>query len=287
MANKAFRADLVSRISACLTDACAAGELSHNPTLGRRREASLASLVKATLPGDLDVGNGIIVDAADGQSPQTDIIVYCPSLLPPLLWGKTDEGMYPIDGCIFAIEVKSTLSAQKLQEAIDSAGALRRLKMKEQHRTELGLYYPPPATVLFAYATDLKGSDIHAELYRYAERDDAAFVNPAISMICVAGRGFWNFQHSWKKSSDLLGTPLPQESVWHGRSASSEHDEVIDFLGVLSNSTREFVEMRAGRFRPENPSHHPMIGPYIIHSRDFDLCFKNGRREPFFSTTLK
>jgi hypothetical protein len=60
-------------------------------------------------------------------SHETDVVIYSAATLPPLLL-EAGFGVYPAEACIYAIEVKSTLTADQLRDAIGKHRALRQLR---------------------------------------------------------------------------------------------------------------------------------------------------------------
>ncbi len=99
----------------------------------------------------------------------------------------------------------------------------------------------PIVPVIFAFESDLK-EDGKSEIERYLEYDEN-FDNPYLRGICVVGRGCWLFKKLEKK--------------WDYRAASSDHDEVIQFLSIIINSLHESLEQRG----------HPRLGSYLVKKR--------------------
>ncbi len=83
---------------------------------------------------------------------------------------------------------------------------------------------------------------------RYRECDPNADTSPLVPVFCVAGRGYW-----WFKPNE------PKEK-WIKHLPTSEHEEVIEFIGGVANTIPDQV-MRKG---------NPRFGEYIIRPRQFE-----------------
>jgi len=182
-------------------------------------------------------------------SAEVDVIIYSAATLPPLLL-DAGFGVYPAEACIYAIEVKSTLTADQLRDAINKHRQLQQLRYLpstvNQIYQPVGNPSPPVIPALFAFASDLVPEG-KSELERYRELDPAADTRPAIPVLCVAGRGYW-----WYKPNE------PAEK-WINHLPTDDSEEVIDFLGGVANTIPDQIFLK-GR---------PRFGHYIIRPRDF------------------
>lgn len=207
---------------------------------GRMREVALNQLFKPLLPSDVTVGTGKIVDADGRQSAQTDVVIYSPRLLPALLYAP-EEGLFPVEACFFAIEVKTTVSAAEVRSSIEKIRRLRELQLSSGNTG--GGVPMAVTTLLFAYDTDLAVEGT-TELERYRSLDPDADTAPLIEGICVVGRGYWIFSR-------------PGGSHWFQAKSTVEHDEVIDFLGGVVNSLPEKMAARG----------LPSLGNYLLEDK--------------------
>ena len=249
MAHDLFRAEFVSRVGNALARASNIAGIGHHGLAGRAREVFVKDLLRPVLPPYVELGSGKIADSHGHLSCETDVVIYSAATL-PLLMIEAGFGVYPAEACIYAIEVKSLLTADQMKDAIAKHRDLRSLQYLPSAISEtfkaVGAPSPPVIPALFAFQTDLAagGKD---ELARYRELDDAADTYPIIPVFCVAGRGYWWFR--------------PQEPAekWICHPPTDKHDEVIDFIGGVANTVPDQISFK-GR---------PRFGQYIIHPREF------------------
>lgn len=249
MPNALFRSEFISRVKTALARAQAAGLLEHPGLIGRAREVFVKELLKPILPPYVELGSGKISDSENHLSSEIDVVIYSAATLPPLLF-DVGFGVYPAEACIYAIEVKSVLTADQLRGAIEKH---RQLKQLIYLPSALNKIYqpigPPSAAVipaLFAFGSDL-ASEGKGELARYRELDPEADTNPAIPVLCVAGRGYW-----WFKPSE------PAEK-WINHLPNEDSEEIIDFLGGVANTIPDHIILK-GR---------PRFGHYLLRPREF------------------
>ncbi len=192
---------------------------------------------------DIAIGRGKIVDATGQESSETDLIVYCPRLVAPLLYAPT-EGLFPVEACFFAIEVKTVLTATEIKDSLAKARQLRKLRLSS------GKTAPPVAQavwfLLFAFSSDLV-EDGKGELHRYRELDEHADTDPLVCGLCVAGRGQWIFSR--------VQSP-PQ---WFTGERRVEHDEILDFVGGVVHSLPDNIAARGS----------PSLGKYLLEDKPY------------------
>ena len=217
MANMLFRDRLSNDCRRMVQEAKALGPVEHAGLKGRLREIVVANVIKPILPQQLEVGTGTIVDSFDQQSAETDVIIYSRSILPPILYSERD-GIFPIESCLTAIEIKSKVTTSELDDAISKVHKLRKLRPLYSP-TDDGVPHVEP--ILFGLTSDISGKD---ELARYAERDADWGRMPAVQVMCIVGRGYWFFDQ--------------QNKWWAYIPPSEDHMEVVEFLGHLINSVQ-------------------------------------------------
>ena len=183
MPAKIIRDEFISLIETALRRYQSSTNLDHAALRGRVREIFAENLLRPVLYPGIDIGSGKIVDSAGNLSAETDIVIYSRSTLPPFIYGHS-TGLFPIESCIYAIEVKSTLTATEIRTSIDKIKKLRQLRY-------LYSFYPlnfvqpfGPACscvipVLFAFSTDLS-EDGKSEIERYRELDPVQYVGADI-----------------------------------------------------------------------------------------------------------
>lgn len=206
---------------------------------GMIRELVVSNLIEPLLPESAGVGTGKIVDSCQdfkevdekgnslgvhtGASRQIDIIVYDKDLLQSANWG-TSLGWYPVESCIFAIEIKTKLNLEELAKTLHCAKSVRRLSALPRNHFGLAqingtnLYglstpavpSPVPQFGLFAFDTILSPDStqddfdrVPTDYYSSAELEKLAIswskipkASPGLlakygwTDFCVAGRSF-------------------------------------------------------------------------------------------------
>jgi hypothetical protein len=146
--------------------------------------------------------------------------------------------LFPIESCIYAIEIKSKITANEIKDSIAKGENLRSLK----YIHEYGQQISPVIAAIFAFDTDLAVGG-KSEIDRYQEYDGLFSENPVIPVICVAGRGYWWFNQV--------------EKIWTFHTPSPEFNEVVDFLGGIVNTIPIIISRRG----------HPELGWYLIEPR--------------------
>lgn len=249
MANDLIRIEFVRRVSSALARAQDMSRLNHPGLTGRAREVFVKDLLKPVLPPYVELGSGKIADSRGCLSAETDVIIVSAATLPPLLI-ESGFGVYPAEACIYAIEVKSTLTADQWRDVIGKHQQLKNLHYLPSALNAVYQPIGPPAPrvipALFAFSSDLapEGKD---ELDRYRELDPDANTNPTVPVFCVAGRGYY-----WYKPNE------PAER-WIKHLPSEDYEEVVEFIGGVANTIPDQIALK-GR---------PRFGEYIIRPREF------------------
>ncbi|AKC71361.1 DUF6602 domain-containing protein [Pandoraea oxalativorans] len=120
-----FQAILRAKVISAIEHAKATAGLTHQGVKGAVLEILVGQLFRPLLPADIGIGTGQIVESYTGRlSGQIDIILYDRSILPPILLDDK-IGVFPIESVLYAIEVKTTLTASELASAHESAKDLQ------------------------------------------------------------------------------------------------------------------------------------------------------------------
>lgn len=88
----------------------------HSGARGSLREARVREFLLDHLPGRFGVGSGQLVHPSNLLSKQCDIVVYDRLSTPRLMPDET-HSLFPVEGALAVVEVKSGLSATDLSEA--------------------------------------------------------------------------------------------------------------------------------------------------------------------------
>jgi hypothetical protein len=95
-----------------------AGFLEHGTSVGDAREFFVRRVLRSVLPPMVHVGRGRVIGAMSKPSKQIDIVIFDPRF--PILEIESGMGLYPVEGVIATIEVKSTLNKENLNESLDN-----------------------------------------------------------------------------------------------------------------------------------------------------------------------
>jgi hypothetical protein len=251
-----YQALLRNKVRGAILAAEGAAGFSHQGVKGTVLEILISELFRPLLPADIGIGTGQIIESYSGKlSGQIDIVLYDKAILPPVL---IDEklGLFPIESVLYAIEVKTTLTAADLQSTHKSAKALQTTfgylpgqrvngKLVPQHSIE------KLRNVIFALKSDLSGNNLNeAERYKSIYGDEPAH----IVSICVAGREYW-FQSN---------------SAWAGGTDTDPYDGILSFIGGVTNTYRNVSSSRG----------YPLLGCYVVPEDMQQLPYLQVSKDP-------
>src|ERR1043165_1118717 len=95
-----------------------AGLLGHRPMIGNAREFLVKRVLGSFLPPGLGVGSGRVVGSVGQQSRQIDIVIFDTQF--PVFRFPGGHSLFPVEGVIATIEVKSRINTKQLHEALDN-----------------------------------------------------------------------------------------------------------------------------------------------------------------------
>ena len=225
-----YREIFRARIKSSIAMANAVREIPHPGMLGEIREALVRELFRPLLPADIGVGTGQLIDSHNNVSPQTDIILFDRSLAPPMMLSES-LGLFPIESCLYVIEIKSTLDSKQLRKSHASALAITRLIYKQ-----IGQYYHV-RYALFAFSSDLTDTnecqryqDFYENLSGYSPIDASGRPYlPPIRALCVVGREYGH----------------ERDGKWTGKKHNDDAcNEVLLFIGGIVNTYRDIAKSR-------------------------------------------
>jgi hypothetical protein len=245
MPNPLYVAAFQSRIKTALAAAKDAAAVDHPGLIGNIREILVGSLLKPILPPNIEIGTGQIVDHTGGASAQIDIVVYDRSVLPPLFYGATNEpGVFPVEACLYAIQVKSTSKATHLDQAIEQGRSLAGLTYLREACGGNGHPVNRVIPAYFAFRSDLAAPSANGgeppEVARWRSRhlaEDFQFEDklhgqdwltwpyPPVRVLCVVDQGYGFYNGSSYVSSATDG----------------DASEVLAFLIGMANSLLQFA----------------------------------------------
>jgi hypothetical protein len=173
------------------------------------------------------------------------------------------EGVFPFDGVLLRIEVKSKLTRPELKAAILAARDVASLQFCSPAERTATL----PISAVFAFGSDLVGPPL-AELERLmsvvAELDldhkpPCTETPGPIGVLCVVGRGCWTF-----------GRDDDTESCWSQAKIREPHDEVLHFVGCVSNTCFAMHRNRDGTGENQVKPVGGGIGLYIMDDETYE-----------------
>jgi hypothetical protein len=233
----AYQAMLRSRVKGAIASALAASKISHQGLKGEVLEILISDLFIPLLPSDISVGSGLIVECEGGTlSNQVDLILYDKSILPPLLFNKR-QGIFPIEAVLYAIEIKTTLTRAELEKSHSDAKKLNSFSYiaSEEAAQQDPTKIERVRSVVFALKTDLaSGGQSEIERYKDIYGEDQAFIRA----ICVVNQGYW----------------YDDGKMWLNYRTSGEFDEVLAFIGGVTNTYRSIARSRG----------YPRLGNYVV-----------------------
>lgn len=256
MPNPLFVNDLGLRIESALAAARHAAAFKHPGLTGAVRELLVRELLQPLLPPSIAVGRGKIVDHMGHASDEIDIVVYDRSVLPALVYGEAEAlGAFPVEACLYALQVKSTSSKQAVREVIAHGRSLARLVYLREASGASGNPIGRVIPAYFAFRTDLTTpatADAIPEVERWRAEHNAADLQcedvydvtgwqvvpyPPLRVLCVVGQGYGFYSGS--HYATVAATP--------------EHAEVVAFIIGVANSL----------LRPRTARHGLPFGYYL------------------------
>lgn len=202
--------------------------LGHHGIEGDIREIATRECVEPFLTQSYQCGTGKVIDSLQKISDQIDLVVYHRKVAPPILVNR-DLGLFPVECVRYVFEIKSTLTAAEVRDANKKFRSVSTLisfpkKLPDGSIKGGGL----PSTVLFAFSSDITGSEI--ERYKKHTEDE----HPPCTVLCVLGKGYWYYDAATKS--------------WYGEEMTSEtplHLEFCMFItGFMNTLAAEETSMK-------------------------------------------
>jgi hypothetical protein len=241
----------------------------HKGLRGRFRELLVDAILAPWLPPYAGCATGMIVDQEDRtrEATQEDVVIFDRSLVPAVLAHTSAmEGVFPFDGVLARVEVKSLLTRGELEKAVRAANEVHRMKFCGPP----GRLFNAPISTVFAFGSDLVTNPI-GELERLLSvvdecglhyQDSCPDIPGPILAVCVVGRGCWTFGRVEGENG---------KSGWLQAKMNKTHDEVLHFVGTLSNSCFNVHVDREGRQQDEKRGAGGGIGNFILTWDTFEV----------------
>jgi hypothetical protein len=241
--NPTYQKIVRERVEGAVRDARALQGVRHKVLQGRLREILLGQLFLPLFPPEIGLGTGEIISAKGKHSAEQDILIYSRDLMPPVVY-RDGVGLFPIEGVLYSIEVKSKLTAKEIRSADKNANYLATLDylsgIYNENDQPLSHSVPRVLSTIFAFDSDLARDEIQ----RYDKLRGEG--RPAIVAYCVAGKGYWDWSD---KRQGWLN--------WH---ESYPYSEVVHFVAHVLNTWRRISDARG----------HPRFGNYLLTEAPYD-----------------
>jgi hypothetical protein len=209
---QAYSASLVAKLAA------ARAALKHSGQKGAAAETALIDLLRATLPANLGLTEGIVVASSGYVSPQQDIIIYDASESPVFFHAGSTKAI-PIEYVYAVVEVKSVLAASDVTDF-----SARNVELRSQQKFFVGdiepkrpreggytyhqagkkWHAPPVNAFMFGYESPSLEAvwgafkDAHATAKAYGNWIDA---------ICIGQDAYLTRQTAEHGLGDTIGSP--------------------------------------------------------------------------------
>ncbi len=198
-----YRAMFKARVEAAVAMATAVknapppASTVHKGVQGQIREILVRELFRPLLPSDIGVGTGQLIDRCNNLSPETDIILFDRRLAPPMMLNES-LGLFPIESCLFVVEVKTTLDSGDLKNSHEAALKIREIDVNNlvslPDNRQNKKRYAHIRYVLFAFSSDFNGPEcLRYQTYYRKERPSAEWatrLGPPIRAFCVVGKEY-------------------------------------------------------------------------------------------------
>ncbi len=237
---------IANRIAAAKrnADSLASG-VGHHGIEGEIREIAARDCVEPFLTQSYQCGTGKVIDSTQNLSDQIDLVVYHRKVAPPILVNR-DLGFFPVECVRYVFEIKATLTATEVKDAnkkFSSVSRLMSFPKKDEDGTIKGGRLP--TTVLFAFGSDISGSEIE----RYRKHTEVDF--PPCTVLCVLGKGYW-FYSSETKS-------------WHGQECGVDLPPFTEFCMFITGFMNTLAAEESS-IRPFQPGAYVSVDDVLLGS---------------------
>lgn len=112
-----------------------AGLFQHSTLIGTAREFIIQNILKRCLPPVIHYGSGKIFDSNGNYSKQIDLVIFDSRF--PCLEINNGAGLYPIEGVIATVEIKSTITKGAIKDALNNQSSVQDLTPKFINSTSI------------------------------------------------------------------------------------------------------------------------------------------------------
>lgn len=160
-------------------------------------EAVFRKFLREYLPRRLGIGLGEVVDSKEHWSNQTDIVIANEDH--PLTFTQNLPGLFFVEGVCGAGEIKTILTSEELEKAIDNSFCFKQLEMELGHNTiicsspsDTKRFYKCPPYFLVALGSQLKLTTILEKIGGFMKLKGLGVndINTILDAIFVIDRGW-------------------------------------------------------------------------------------------------
>lgn len=187
---------------------------------GARVEREVRKLLVEFLPEQYNYSSGIVIDNSGSEcdrSRQEDILII-DRFFNPKLFLDEEPSIYPVEIVYCGIEVKTSLGAAELKDAVKNIASLKRLRyIKERIAFSQGgalsfAKTSAPIGIIFAFDSPMKGSDTLLKHYSESIKQLDREIWP--DLVCILNRGIMGIDKENKPIFQLHGLPA-QDAQGH------------------------------------------------------------------------
>jgi hypothetical protein len=232
---------------------------THPVDKGSSAEESFRSFLREYLPRRLAIGNGEVVDSNERRSAQVDVVIVSEDH--PFTFTENLPGLFFVEGVTGAGEVKSLLTRDHLEQAINNSRKFKQLSIDIGAGTivraspeDLKRYYEHPPYFLFAYESQLSIQTIFQRLQQEENTDGSARTD-LLDAVYVLGKGWLVNFGDGKGSFQFISSEKESLAGWQG--ANSE-DVLLPLMAWLSHVMPRFQR------------YLPILNKYLIPSNPLE-----------------
>ena len=236
-------------------DAERAGLLSHGTSIGTAREFLIQGVLRSLLPSCVRIGAGMILDGSNDQvSKQIDIILF--DSRTPAFEIHDGLGLYPVEGVLATIEVKSTLTKRTLREALENCrsvlelsgsvlpdgelsdavkSTMQRENLTQEKALEMVRFDLKPATYVFSFRSSISLPKFRETIENWFK--DAGFPSdfqgtcPRLPRIVAGGKILGILRDAWIQ-------PHPTEHEQYKLARAQCGGEPLPLMGTIRSEHR-------------------------------------------------
>ena len=240
MTNKLAVSLLENQIATALRSAESVSEIGHAGARGRLREIFVQDLIEPFLPETWGVSTGIVIcsdgtETTKSQSGQEDILIYDPSLLPPLI-KRSEQAVLPIEAVLAIVEVKSVLSASDYSQAVKHSSEIRAMPTSlslDAAALNILNQFRYPLYHLYGFTSDISGEEKNEWDRLLEAHEKHGLTSPVLNSVCCSDTQLYTQHHKYPQEFKMYADPSHQgRRLIKAFDGIINADEMIDKLRI-------------------------------------------------------